>query len=132
MTQRTLKTIAHSIMLHARFSDTYIHFSLIYTTDHVFPVLPIKNLVNQNIEPTTPNKLSTGTKPSVSNLCVLLFPCAVQKSTAHVNTKNLNMYHQSQKGFCGIFVEIPQHQKGYLICVPSTQEIVSPNDVVFD
>ena len=112
-------------MLHARFSDTYIHFSFMYTTDHIFPVLPIKHLVNQNSEPDTPNKLSFGTKPSVSNLCVLLCPCVVQKSTAHVDTNKLNIYHQSQKLFCRIFVEIPQHQKGYLIYVPSTQEIVS-------
>ena len=54
-------------------------------------------------------------KPSVSNLHVLLCPCVVQKATADVDTKALNMRHQSQKGFHGIFVGIPQHQKGYLI-----------------
>ena len=70
MTWQTLQTIAHSIMVHAQVSDKYIHFLLMYTTDHIFPVLPIKHLVNQDGEPTTPQKLATGTKPSVSNLHV--------------------------------------------------------------
>ena len=42
------------------------------------------------------------------------------------------MRNLSQKGFRGIFVGIPQHQKGCLTYVPSTQKIVSLHDVVFD
>ena len=42
------------------------------------------------------------------------------------------MRHQSQKGFCGIFVGILEHQKGYLVYVPSTRNIISSYDVVFD
>ena len=99
-------------MVHAQVSDEYIHFSLMYITDHIFPVIPIKHLVNQDGGPTIPQKLATGTKTSVSNLLVLFFPCVVKKSTAHVDTKALNMRHQSQKVFHGIFVGIPQHQKG--------------------
>ena len=55
-----------------------------------------------------------------------------KKATEHVDTKALNMSHQPQKGFRGIFVEITQHQKRYLIYVPSTRKIVSSHDVVFD
>ena len=51
---------------------------------------------------------------------------------AHVETKTLNMRHQAQKGFRGIFVGIPQHQKLYLVYVPSTRKIISSCDVVFD
>ena len=50
----------------------------------------------------------------------------------HVETKTLNMRHQAQKGFLGIFVGIPQHQKGYLVYVPSTRKVISSYDVVFD
>ena len=82
-----------------------------YTTDHFFPVLPIKDLINKDGNPTTPHKLATGTKPSVSHLRVLCFPCVVRKATAHVETKKLNMCHQAQKGFHGIFVGIPEHKK---------------------
>ena len=50
---------------------------------------------------------------------------------AHVETKTLNMCHQAQKGFRGIFVGIPQHQKGYLVYVPSTRKVILSYDVVF-
>ena len=42
------------------------------------------------------------------------------------------MRHQAQKGFRGIFVVIPQHQKGYLVYVPSTRKVISSYNVVFD
>ena len=50
----------------------------------------------------------------------------------HVETKALNMRHQAQKGFCGIFVGITPHAKGYIVYVPSTRKIISSYDVVFD
>ena len=51
---------------------------------------------------------------------------------AHVEKMTLNMRHQTKKGFRGIFVGIPGHQKGYLVYVPSTKKIISSYDVVFD
>ena len=77
-----------------------------------------------------PQKLATGTKPSVSHLHVLFCPCVVRKATAHVETKTLNMGHQAQKGLRDIFVGIPEHEKGYLMYVTSTRKIISSNDVV--
>ena len=73
-----------------------------------------------------------GTKPSVSHLRVLFCPCVVRKATAHVETKTLNMRHQAQKWFRGILVGIPEHQKGYLMYVPSTNKIISSYNVMFD
>ena len=112
--------------------EVYVHFALIYTTDHIFPVLPTKYFINEDGDSTRPHKLATGTKPSVSHLHVLFYPCVVRKATAHVETKTLNMRHQAQKGFCGIFVGIPQHQKGYLVYVPSTRKVIFSYDVVFE
>ena len=103
-----------------------------YTTYHIFPVLPINDLKNEHGDPTTPHKLATGTKPSVSHLRVLFFPCVVRKAMAHIDTNTLNMRHQAQNGFHVIFVGIPQHQKGYLVYVPSTRKAISSYDVVFD
>ena len=119
-------------MVNARVPEVYVHFTLMYTTDHIFPVLPIKDLINEDGDPTMPYKLATGTKPPVPHLRVLFFPCVVQKPTANVGTEALNMRHQAQKGFSSIFVGIPQHQKGYLVYVPSTRKIISSYDVVFD
>ena len=42
------------------------------------------------------------------------------------------MRHQAQKGFHRIFFGIPEHQKGYLVYVPSTRKIISSYNVVFD
>ena len=96
---RTLRTVAHSLTVHARVPESYVRFALMYTTENIFPVLPIKDLINEDEDPTTPQKLATGIKPSKSNLCVLFCPCVVHKATAHVETKTLNMRHQAQKGF---------------------------------
>ena len=132
MTWRTLGTIGQSLMVHAQVLEAYIHFALIYTVDNILPVLLIKDFTNEYNKPTTPFKRATGTKPSLSNLRVLFCLCLVQKATAHVGTKSLNMRYQSQNGFCGIIVGIPQHQKGYLVYVPHKRKIISSYNVVFN
>ena len=119
-------------MVHARVSEAYINFSLMYKTYHIFLVLPIKDMINEDGDLTTSHKLKTGTKPTVSHLSVLFCPYVARKSTEHVETKVLNMRHQAKKGFCSIFVGIPQHQKGYLVYIPRTSKIISSCDVVFD
>ena len=103
-----------------------------YTTDHIFPVLPINDLINKDGEPNTPFKLVTSKKPSVSHLPVLFCPGVVRKATAQIGAKELNMRHQEKKFFRMIFVEILQHQKGYIVYVPYTKKIISSYDVVFD
>ena len=42
------------------------------------------------------------------------------------------MRHQAQKGFRGIFAGIPEHQKGFIVYVPSTIKVISSYNVVFD
>ena len=90
---RMLRTIAHSLMVHVRVSEAYIHFALMYTADNIFQVLKIRDMINEYGKPTTPFKLTTITKPSVSHLRVLFCPCVVQKYTAHFDKKVLNMRH---------------------------------------
>ena len=102
-------------MLYTRVSDKYMNFSLMYTTHYIFTVLPIKLLINQDVETATPHKLATGTRPSVSNPHVIFCPCVIQKVSAHIDRKVLNMRHQSKKSFGGIHVVIKQQQKWYLI-----------------
>ena len=46
VTWRPLRIVAHSLMVHARFSEGYIHFEIIYTTDNISLVLSIKDLIN--------------------------------------------------------------------------------------
>ena len=63
VTWRQLRTVAHSLMVHARVMEVYVHFILMYTTDHIFPLLPIKDLINEDNETTMTFKIATGTKP---------------------------------------------------------------------
>ena len=112
-------------MVYARDLEAYIHFVLMYMTYNIFPELPIKYLINEDIEPNPPFKLATSTKRSISHLRVLFCPIFVKKSTAHVGTKLLSMRHQAQKCFCGILVGIPQHQKGYLVYITHKRKILS-------
>ena len=58
--------ITHSLMVHVKVLEAYIDFGLMYTTDHIFPVLPIKDLINEYGKMTTSFQLATSTKPSVS------------------------------------------------------------------
>ena len=95
-------------MVHSRVLEAYIHFALIYTTDHIFSILSIQDLINEDGDPTTPHKLATGMKPTVSHLRVLFCPYVVQKTTTHAETKAVNVCHQAQKGFRSIFIVI-QH-----------------------
>ena len=55
VTWRTLHTVAHYLMVHTRVPEAYDHFALMYTTDHIFPVLPIEYLIKEDGYPTTPN-----------------------------------------------------------------------------
>ena len=71
VTWRKLRKVAHSLMVHTRVSEAYVHFSFMYMTDHIFTDLPIKDFINKDGDLTTPHKLATGTKPSVSHLRVL-------------------------------------------------------------
>ena len=66
VTRRTLHTISHSLMVHARLLEVYINLTLIYTTDNIFKGIPVKDMINLGGDPSTPFKTATGTKPSVS------------------------------------------------------------------
>ena len=118
-------------MVYAQVLEAFIHFALMYTSDRILPVIPIKYLINEDGESTTPFKLAIGTELSISHLCVLFFACVVRKAHAYFGTKSLKMLHQAQKGFCGISIGIPHHQKGYIVYLPHKHKIISSYDVNF-
>ena len=61
VTWRMLRTVAHTLMVHARVLEVYVHFAIMYMDDHILPILPIKDLINKDGDPTMPHKLATGT-----------------------------------------------------------------------
>ena len=48
VTRRTLRTVAHPLMVHARVPEVYFNFALMYTIYHIFLVLTIKDLINED------------------------------------------------------------------------------------
>ena len=122
--------IAHSLMVHTRVLEDYIHFDFMYTAYHTLTFLSIKDLTKKTGNLTTTFKPATGMKHSILHLNVSFFPCVVQKATAYIGTKELNMCHQSEKGFRGFFSGIPQRQKRYLVYVRHNQKIVYLYDVI--
>ena len=64
-------------MVHEGVSENYIHFGLMYMEDNILLVLPLKYLINEDGNTTTPFKITTGKKPSIMHLHVLFYPCAV-------------------------------------------------------
>ena len=124
VTRITLRTITQYLMVHTTVLEAYNHFTSIYTKDHIFTVIPIKDMKNKYGNQNTSFKIATGKQPSVSHLRALFFPCGVRKATLHVYKKTINTCHQAQKGLCRIFVGIPQHQKRYLVYIPITRKII--------
>ena len=114
-----LSMIARSPMVHVQVSEIYIYFSFMYTANHILPVLTIKYLIKKDRDPTTPFKLVTGMKPSISYLRALFCQCVILKSTEHVGTKSLNMRHQAQKVFRGFLLVFHSIKKMYFVCVPN-------------
>ena len=68
VTCRTMYTITYSLMVQAKVSEAYIHFALMYMSDHILKLLPFKDLINEDGELNRSFKFSTGTKPSISLL----------------------------------------------------------------
>ena len=114
VTWRKLRTIVHSLMVHTRFLKACIHFALIYTTYHIFPVLPIKHLIKKHGNPTTPFKPATGKKPSLSHLRVLFCPYVVRKATAHVGERRHICVTKRKRVFAVSLLEFNSIKEGIL------------------
>ena len=57
--------------------EEYIYITLMYRAHHICMVIPIKHFVNQYGKRSTPHKLETVKKPSVSNIRFLFCQCVV-------------------------------------------------------
>ena len=67
----------------------------------------------------------------IKSTCSILYMCCT-KINRTCWQKGIKHASSTKKGFRGIFFGTPQHQKWYLIYVPSTRKIFSSHDVVFD
>ena len=121
--------MARSMLVHARLPDTYLFHAIRYACE-IFSVLPIAGLFNAEGNPTTPAELFTGHNPMVLHFRVFGCPVVIKKHMALIDGKPLQK--QTQRGVRGIFIGLPANQKGYLIFIPQTRQIVVSGDVAFD
>ena len=68
---------------------------------------------------------------SIRPTCFIISICWTKGNCTCWN-KGFKHALSSTKPNCGIFVGIPQHQKGYLVFIPSTRKIVSSYEIIFD
>jgi transposase InsO family protein len=83
-TWQTVGSMARSLLVHARLSDTFMYHALVYAC-HIFNVLPVKGLFLGN-HVSTPYELFQGIKPSISHFHVFGCPITARKWTAGNNS----------------------------------------------
>ena len=125
VTWRILRTISHSLIEHARVLEAYIHFFInVYRRSYFSG--SINQISDKQIQ-RDDHSIQTWNRYKTFSITFrrVIFPGVVRKATAHVDKSGK---YASQNS---IFVGIPQHQKGYLVYVPSTRKIIFSYDVVF-
>ena len=70
-------------MVHARVSEAYIHLALMYTADHIFPVLPIKDLIKNTAS--RPRHLNLQQIQNLQyRICMFYFVHVLYKNILHM------------------------------------------------
>lgn len=104
------------------------HFAAKYVTD-IINVLPSKNLLDHNGNPTTPYFLAFCHKPKIGNYCIFGCPTSFKRYTAQTD------HTQTQQATRGIFIGFPSNQAGWLFYTENaigTHHIHESHDATFD
>ena len=129
-TWKSVKQLAHSLQVQGRVGENFLYHALKYAVQ-IHRVLPIKNLY-KNGRQSTPYELHYNKRPKVGKFRILFCPAIVRKHTSINNVKTPSIRATGQKGFRGIFIGFPENMAGYELYIPSTRQIISSSDVVFD
>ena len=119
-TWQSIRILAFAFLNYARVKNEFMTFALEHAWK-IFNILPIKNLVDSDGNPTTPFYLFYKVKPSVRKMRVLFCPVVAKvydRQQKNHKTKETHHYNSSthpQRGVPGIFVGIPRGQDGYLV-----------------
>jgi hypothetical protein len=119
--------MGRSLLVHARLPDIFMYHALVYAC-HIFNVLPVRGLLNEEEIPATPHQLFYNTQPMISQYRVFGCPTIARRWV----TLNKSNGKQTEHGTHGIFIGFSSHQKGYVIFSPGSRQIVISDDVIFD
>jgi hypothetical protein len=128
-TWQTIHNMARSMLVHARLPDDYWYHAVRYALA-VFNLLPVQGLKNAAGNCGTPYELFTGRKLLISHFRVFGCPVVAKKWTVQIDGKRKD--NNAQCGIRGVFIGFPANQKGYLLYIPSSWQIVVSGDVAFD
>jgi hypothetical protein len=104
---QNMSQIMRAILVHARLSNHFYHFAGKYAKD-ILNVLPAKNLLDHNGNPTTPHFKAFRTKPKIGSFRVFGCPASFKRYTATTRRT------QNQQASRGIFIGFPNNQAGWL------------------
>ncbi len=126
---QTINSTARAMLVHARAPDCYKFHAVVYATA-VFNILPVGGLYDKDGQATSPHELMTGRKAMIADFRVFGCPAVAKKWKCRINGKDLEK--QTQRGIRCVFLGFPANQRGYLLYVPASREIVVSGDVLFD
>ena len=104
---QNMSQIMRTLLVHARLSNHFYHFAGKYAKD-ILNILPTKNILDHEGNPTTPHFKALQTKPKIGNFRVFGCPASFKRYNATSHRT------QTQQASRGIFVGFPNHQAGWL------------------
>ena len=126
----TIVKLANALLLHARLNRKFFYYAAKYA-QYIHDIIPVKNLLDAEGNPTTPYFLATGRKPAVKHFRVFGCPAVFKRYEVSDNGKRVkNKY--TQQGMRGIFVGLPDDSAGWLFYVPSARRSYISLDAIFD
>ena len=104
---QTISQIMRAILVHARLPNHFYHFVDKYAKN-IVNVLPSKNLLDHNGNPTTPYFNAFQSMPKIGNFRVFGCPASFKRYNA------TSRRTQNQQATRGIFIGFPNNQAGWL------------------
>jgi len=104
---QNMSQIMRAQLIHARLTNHFYHFAGNYAKD-ILNVLPAKNLLDHNGNPTTSTFKAFRTKPKIRNFRV--FGCPASFKCYNATSRRT----QTQQATRGIFIGFPTNQAGWL------------------
>ena len=130
-----ISSMARKMLLHACLSKSFTYFALRYATV-IHNILPVKDVIDNEGNITTPFFLFQGKKPKIKHLKIFGCP-AIRKRYSSINSKGKTvplLKWDLQRGVRCIFIGLPENSAGWLFYNPSNPRYPTTisSDAAFD
>jgi hypothetical protein len=111
---KQVHSLANTLLNNARLGGAFFHHAHAYAVD-IINVLPAKNIVDKDNNPTTPYHLCFNRKPRIKNFRTFGCPTYFKRYTPSKGSKLITPKQQIQKASRGIFLGFPRNSAGWLV-----------------